>query len=105
MSRTNACCHLVRGEHVEKHWLHFVPTPLLSVKHSQAHLRRSLMQVVYERCCGLDVHKKTVVACVLLTQPDGSVVRTIRTFSTMTADLLALSDWLQAQEVGVVALE
>jgi transposase len=45
------------------------------------------------------------VACVLLTQPDGSVVRTIRTFSTMTADLLALSDWLQAQEVGGVALE
>ena len=63
------------------------------------------MQVVYERCCGLDVHKRTVVACVLLTQADGSVQREVRTFSTMTAELLALADWLEAQEVRVVALE
>lgn len=63
------------------------------------------MQVVYERCCGLDVHKRTVVACVLLTQADGSVLREVRTFSTMTVDLLALADWLEAQEVRVVALE
>jgi len=63
------------------------------------------MQVVYERCCGLDVHKRTVVACVLLTQADGSVQREVRTFSTMTAELLALADWLEAQEVRAVALE
>jgi transposase len=63
------------------------------------------MQVVYERCCGLDVHKRTVVACVLLTQADGSVQRQVRTFSTMTAELLPLADWLEAQEVRVVALE
>lgn len=63
------------------------------------------MQVVYERCCGLDVHKKTVVACVLITQPDGSVQRTIRTFSTMTIGLLALEDWLRSQEIAVIALE
>jgi transposase len=63
------------------------------------------MQVVYERCCGLDVHKKTVVACVLLTGPDGTVQRTIRTFSTMTVDLLALDDWLRAQAIEVVAME
>jgi transposase len=50
------------------------------------------MQVVHERCCGLDVHKKTVVACVLLTAPGGGVQRRVRTFGTMTADLLALSD-------------
>ncbi len=48
------------------------------------------MQVVHARCCGLDVHKKSVVACVLLTEPDGSVRRQVRTFGTMTADLLAL---------------
>ena len=30
------------------------------------------MQVVHERCCGLDVHKRTVVACVLITRPDGA---------------------------------
>ncbi len=36
------------------------------------------MQVLHERCCGLDVHKKTVVACALLTQADGSVLRRMR---------------------------
>jgi transposase len=63
------------------------------------------MQVVYERCCGLDVHKRTVVACVLVTHPDGTVQREVRTFGTMTADLLALSDWLGGQAIGVLAME
>src|SRR5437763_877877 len=63
------------------------------------------MQVVYERCCGRDVHKKTVVACVLLTRPDGTVQRQVRTFATMTADLLALSDWLRGWGVTHVAME
>jgi hypothetical protein len=64
-----------------------------------------LMDIVYPRCCGLDVHRKTVVACVLLTQPDGTVTKQIRSFGTMTADLLALSDWLAALEVTQIALE
>jgi len=63
------------------------------------------MQVVYARCCGLDVHKRTVVACVLLSQADGTVQREVRTFGTMTAELLALADWLTALEVQHVALE
>lgn len=63
------------------------------------------MQVVYARCCGLDVHKKTVVACVLLTESDGGVRKHVRTFGTMTADLLALSDWLSGFEVTHVAME
>lgn len=63
------------------------------------------MQVVHERCAGLDVHKKTVVACVLITHADGTVQREFRTFSTMTADLLMLSDWLETWNVNVVALE
>jgi hypothetical protein len=42
----------------------------------------------------LDVHKNSVVACVLITTPDGRVDRHVRTFKTMTADLLALGDWL-----------
>lgn len=72
------------------------------------------MQVVYERCCGLDVHQKTVVACVLLSDghgPSGSgsgsgrVSKQVRTFGTMTADLLALSDWLRALEVQQIAME
>jgi transposase len=63
------------------------------------------MDVQYARCCGLDVHQKTVVACVLVTAPDGTVQRTVHTFGTMTADLLALNDWLNAQRVEQVALE
>jgi transposase len=63
------------------------------------------MQVVYERCCGLDVHKRTVVACVLVTPPDGTVQRDVRTFGTMTADVLAFSDWLTARGISVLALE
>ncbi len=35
------------------------------------------MQVVHERCCGLDVHKRNVVACVLITRPDGVVERQV----------------------------
>jgi transposase len=63
------------------------------------------MQVLHQRCCGLDVHKKTVVACVLVTSSDGRVERTIRTFGTMTRDLLALSDWLDQFGVTHIVLE
>ncbi len=63
------------------------------------------MQVVHERCCGLDVHKKTVVACVLVTDESGGVHKQVRTFSTMTDDLLSLSDWLDSLGVTVVAME
>jgi hypothetical protein len=63
------------------------------------------MPVVYERCCGLDGHKRTVVACILLSQPDGSVQREVRTFGTMTAELLALADWVNALAGGHVAME
>jgi transposase len=58
------------------------------------------MEVVYERCCGLDVHKKTVVACVIA--PEG---KETRTFNTMTKDLLALADWLAEHQVTHVAME
>jgi transposase len=63
------------------------------------------MQVVYERCAGLDVHQKTVVACVLVSGANGTVQDTVRTFSTMTADLARLSAWLGEQQVACVALE
>ena len=63
------------------------------------------MEVVYARCAGLDVHQKTVVACVLVSGPDGTVQSTVRTFSTMTADLARLSAWLSEEQVACVALE
>jgi transposase len=63
------------------------------------------MEIVQARCCGLDVHKKSVVACVLTSQPDGLIERQVRTFKTMTADLLELADWLNSLGVTHVALE
>ena len=63
------------------------------------------MEIVHARCCGLDVHKKSVVACVLVSQPDGLIERQVRTFRTMTADLLELADWLHSLGVTHVALE
>ena len=54
------------------------------------------MEIVHARCCGLDVHKKSVVACVLISQPDGLIERQVRTFKTMTGDLLELADWLHS---------
>jgi transposase len=63
------------------------------------------MQVVHAHCCGLDVHKKSVVACVLLTEPDGNVRRQVRTFGTMTADLLVLDDWLTDHGITQIAME
>ena len=63
------------------------------------------MEVVYPRCCGIDVHKRTVTACRVLPGPDGRPVPEVRTFETMTPDLLALSDWLAAGGVTHVAME
>jgi transposase len=63
------------------------------------------MQVLYPCCCGLDIHKKFVVACVLTTSTDGSVQKEIRTFSTMTTDLLAMVDWLVAAGCTHIAME
>ena len=58
------------------------------------------MNVLYPRCAGVDIHKKTAVVCVMT--PDGAQTRT---FPTMTADLLQLGDWLLEQGVTHVAME
>lgn len=63
------------------------------------------MDVVVERCAGLDVHKDTVVACVRTPGPDGRREVVTRTFATMTADLLGLRDWLVAMGVTLVGME
>ena len=62
------------------------------------------MEVIYPRCAGLDVHKKSVVACVRLAQQD-RLLHEVRTFATTTSGLLALSDWLAAHAVQQVAME
>ena len=58
------------------------------------------MQVLYERCAGLDVHKKSITACALT--DDG---RHVRTFGTTYTELLELADWLSGLEVTAVAME
>jgi len=62
------------------------------------------MEVLHPRCCGLDVHKETVVACLRLVI-DGKVVKEVRTFSTTTAGLMALSEWLAQNNCPQIAME
>lgn len=63
------------------------------------------MDVIYTHCAGLDVHKKTVVACCMTPGAHGEKLIETRTFETMTADLLALSDWLTSQPITHIAME
>lgn len=63
------------------------------------------MNIVYERCAGLDVHKKTVVVCAISADTHGQRSKEWRTFSTMTPDLLHMRHWLKAVGVTHVAME
>jgi transposase len=63
------------------------------------------MDILIPRCAGLDVHKKTVVACIRIVGPNGSVHKQSRTFGTMTAELQALADWLAEHQLTHVAME
>lgn len=63
------------------------------------------MEAIHSRGAGLDVHKKTVVACVITPGSKGGWQREIRTFTTMTRQLLELSDWLSTHGCTHVAME
>ncbi len=63
------------------------------------------MEVIYERCAGLDVHKKTVVACRVVSKGSGRKEQETRTFGTVTAELLEMVDWLTEWECTHVAME
>jgi transposase len=63
------------------------------------------MEIVNTHCAGLDVHKRIVVAAIIVPDTKGGLHRETRTFETMTADLLALSDWLQSYHITQVAME
>jgi transposase len=62
------------------------------------------MEVLYERCAGLDVHKDSVVACARVVS-DGALSQEVRTFSTTTTGLLALSDWLAEYSCTHIVME
>ena len=63
------------------------------------------MQAIIERCCGLDVHQETVVACLLVGAPGAQPKKEVRTFRTMMRDLEALRDWLLEAGVTHVGME
>ena len=63
------------------------------------------MRVIIERCCGLDVHQETVVACLLIGAPGDRPTKEVRTFRTVTRDLEVLRDWLAAAGVTHVGME
>jgi transposase len=63
------------------------------------------MEAIVESCCGLDVHQATVVACLLVGKPDRKPRKEVRTFGTMTADLIRMREWLQAEGCTHVGME
>lgn len=63
------------------------------------------MDVIYRSVCGLDVHKKTVVACRRRVQPGGKVEKEVQTFATTTAALLTLVAWMAEWQVSHAAME
>jgi hypothetical protein len=63
------------------------------------------MDILYERSCGLDIHKRTVVACLIVPGPTGQPLKEVRGFGTMTDELLRLADWLMAAGCTHVAME
>jgi transposase len=63
------------------------------------------MNLVYERCAGIDVHKRTIVVCAIVPDAKGQRHKERRTFSTMTPDLLRMRCWLKDLGVTHVAME
>jgi transposase len=63
------------------------------------------MEAIVERSCGLDVHQAKVVACLLVGAADKKPRKEVRTFGTMTADLLRMRDWLRAEGCTHVGME
>ena len=59
------------------------------------------MEVFYDRCCGFDIHKDSVYACVMISGQN----KEIRTFGAMTGDLLELCKWLKEKDIQMVAME
>jgi len=63
------------------------------------------MKKLHDHCCGLDVHKKSITACLITPAEAGKSAQVIRTFGTTTAELLELVDWLVKSECTIVAME
>jgi len=63
------------------------------------------MEAIIERCCGIDVHKKSITVCLMIGAAGTTPLTTIRTFSTMTEDLLVCRDWLVSEGCTYAVME
>ncbi len=63
------------------------------------------MDIIHPRCCGLDIHKKLIVACLITPGSNGRPRKEVRSFGAMTEEILRLGDWLAAAGVTHVAME
>jgi hypothetical protein len=66
---------------------------------------REILSVIHRCCCGLDVHKETVVACLLKITAEGELRQETRTFRTFLGDLQALGGWLREEGCSHAAME
>ncbi len=64
-----------------------------------------MLNTILASCCGLDVHKRSITACLLKTGASGEVIKVQRIFGTMTRDLQSLAQWLQTEGCEHVAME
>jgi transposase len=63
------------------------------------------MEVLYARCCGIDIHKKSITVCVLIRELGRKEQKQIRAFGTTTSEILSCGDWLRDLGVTHVAME
>lgn len=81
-----------------------LPYQMLSITYKEACIPK-ILNVLHKSCCGIDVHKKTVVICILKADEFGEYTDEIKTFSTMTWDLENLRDWLKERNCEKIAME
>jgi transposase len=107
------------GEPATESGLDIAPNPKLSPRFGESTQGRlvylsmssgagreeSNMENIFPCCAGLDIHKKSVEACVRRLEPTGQMHHQTRHWGTMTRDLLAMADWMAAQGVTHVAME
>ena len=64
-----------------------------------------MMETIFKRCAGLDIHSETIVACVLIEDDTQELIKEIETFPTLTKDLFRLLKWLEGLVVTHIAME
>jgi transposase len=63
------------------------------------------MEVLHARCCGIDIHKKSITVCVLIQEAGRKEQKHLREFGTTTSEILSCADWLRSLGVTHVAME